>query len=1138
MDRKSIGGLIGKSFNSPRKRVPMVQSLKRNSSTLSVSGRSNQSTQIICRTAGHIVENFGSSLPVLVTEALTFVDRNAAVSVGISVDGWVWLVCGRRLLVWQCKTTIHDVKQRRTFKSQCRELLLPQSDLAHKAECIAVWLPQGHQVPSCMAVSPEGVVRFWTSVSHEGSSVETSAELAGQEVDCLTHVPGHGCILATTTCTVALLQPQFVNGKNTISCRVLRTSQGWLGGIGRRMSSLIFGAIPQSPVTETKLVKVVCTNFTDKGSRVLILAGTSLQYWSFPQGEQEKMEFEEDVGQIVSQAFQRRIWESSACSPQNMDTWLIDMQPYEEGIVLFVAAHSPEVSTKVHFAIGFVPLNGTTLGNAFKWFMPVKLGYFIYNENPVCLDIVLSYRFILSGWEAIIYNEHNVIIINTLVEHEQDKVDIVRGGEDSILGGALCSGTPVLFTRNLGLVSIIPNDFTTQDFNASYSDVSASVDYSCNASMAGENFYTITRNEELQEMFCRSDPCAQLRAAFLLRLRQNKAQCEEILSQLFPLQEEPVMDIDANLDTLILKVAKDLIDDYPANDPRWTNHRDLSMTLNSVTSMHIPHQLEAKQKALDLFITFLKEYGLWDRFCAVSYRGIIMSTSFVLAEYAEKIVASLSIYNIQQKFADIVDAIIEKTLKPEAYVSDELSSHDIFYREVSTVHRFLPNLVESAVEVTQSERPTLQIAQYIMHINSILLSILHEVVKYRQYNAERFAPSRCSSGIAEYLPWTAATGKHSLKTCLNTMQSLTLKHGVVGTNDSSLRNVLYEQLVSLIDLILDGRKCHLESIRGTEKFEILLKQYETERTNLIQPLVKEEQYENAAMLAEKYYDFAALVQICELTNNKTRLDNYMERFASHDFVGFLFSWYVKDGRQGQLIERCRRGGAPELTERLSEHPSISWVQTALTDELRLAANTLHSLATQENELVTRKKTMLSLSKLALLASNEPENEIKDCTNRINRELSLIAHQEDLPAEVLATYGYDIDKLRVLTPTELIILYTCEENDGSNEYDFKKALDLLDFVEQEEEKASLKLRIWARVARRDKWDIVTKNPEQQVQETLFFKLMDLTHFMGNKIETFLPSVDLLLAEQELGDLAASSNFQYLIKLVYEYAYHNY
>lgn len=113
---------------------------------VSVSGRSNQSVQVICRTNSHVVENFGSSLPVLVTEALTFVDNNVAVSVNVSLDGWAWLVCGRRLLIWQCKTTIHDPRQRRTFKTQCRELLLTQSDLAHKAECIAVWVAPGQQV--------------------------------------------------------------------------------------------------------------------------------------------------------------------------------------------------------------------------------------------------------------------------------------------------------------------------------------------------------------------------------------------------------------------------------------------------------------------------------------------------------------------------------------------------------------------------------------------------------------------------------------------------------------------------------------------------------------------------------------------------------------------------------------------------------------------------------------------------------------------------------------------------------------------------------------------------------------------------------------------------------------------------------
>ncbi|XP_078046274.1 nuclear pore complex protein Nup133 [Augochlora pura] len=1133
MDRTSIGNSVAKSLTSSRKRMLNVQSSRKNTSTNSVSGRSNQSVQIICNTPNYVLESFGSPLPVLVTEALTFVESNTAVSANISEDGWAWLVCGRRLLIWQCKTTIHDPKHRKAFKSQCRELLLPQSDLAHKADCIAMWIPPGHQLPSCMAVSPEGIVRFWTSIAHEGSSIETSAELAGQEVNCLTYVPGHGCILVTTTCTVALLQPQFANGKNSISCQVLRSSQGWLGGIGRRMSSLIFGAIPQSPVIESKFVKVACTGLGDKGFRVLILAGLSLQYWSFPHNEQEKMEFDEDIGHIISQAFQRNISALSTCNLQSIMTWLVDMQVCDEGIVFLMGAQSSDGHLLPLFlAIGLIQLSSTTLANTFKWFVPITRDLYGCPET-----LLVTQRLILCGRDAIICDDTDVIVVNCMSDFKENKIRLGRQ-EDQILGGALCSGTPVLLTKVSGLVSILPTDSASQDFNISYADTNASTDYSHRLTVAAQNFSSLISNEEVQDMFYSSDSATQLRAAFLLSLRQNKVQCEEILSQLFPLQEEQVLDIDASLDTLVLKVAQDLIDDYPANDPRWSNHRDLTMTINAVTSMQIPHQLEGKQKALDLYVTFLKEHNLWSRFCAVTHRGIIMSTPHVLAEYSEKIIAALTIYNLQNRYPDIVDTTIEQTLNPESYVSDELTAHDIFYRETSTIHQFLPILVNNANEVTQSERPLQQVAHYIMQVNTILLNVLHEVLKYRQYNVERFSPTRSSNITTEYLPWTAAVGKNGLRNCLTTMYNLTLKHGVTGTNDSIVRSELYEQLVSFIDLILDGRKCHLESVRGPEKFEILMKQYETDRANLIQPLIKEEQYDSAAMLAEKYCDFGSLIQICELTNNKNRLDGYIEKFSDQDFVGFLFSWYVKDGRQGQLVEKCRQGGTVELAEKLAEHPTLSWVQSALTDDLRFAASTLHSLAVEETELVTRKKSMLSLAKLALLASDDPEKEVRQRLEKIDNELAMIAHQEDLPTHVLTTYGYDIEKLRVFTPTELITLYTSEDNVDANEYDFKKALDLLEYIEDKDHAETLKLQIWARAAKRDEWTTIGKNPEQQVQELIFFKLMDLAHFMGGVVEEFLPPVDRLLLEPELGDLAASSNFQFLIKFVYEYAYHNY
>lgn len=94
------------------------------------------------------------------------------------------------------------------------------------------------------------------------------------------------------------------------------------------------------------------------------------------------------------------------------------------------------------------------------------------------------------------------------------------------------------------------------------------------------------------------------------------------------------------------------------------------------------------------------------------------------------------------------------------------------------------------------------------------------------------------------------------------------------------------------------------------------------------------------------------------------------------------------------------------------------------------------------------------------------------------------------------------------------LYTCDENKVVNEYDFKKALDLLDYVESEDDRTSLKLRIWARAAARDQWDTVSKNPEQQVQGTLFFKLMDLVHLMGESFFAYFYFTSVFQLELEV------------------------
>lgn len=69
--------------------------------------------------------------------------------------------------------------------------------------------------------------------------------------------------------------------------------------------------------------------------------------------------------------------------------------------------------------------------------------------------------------------------------------------------------------------------------------------------------------------------------------------------------------------------------------------------------------------------------------------------------------------------------------------------------------------------------------------------------------------------------------------------------------------------------------------------------------------------------------------------------------------------------------------------------------------------------------------MLSLAKLSLLASDEKEHVIEDISNEIDSELELVAHQEDLPENVLVSYGYDVTRLGVLTPQELIKVFKFE-----------------------------------------------------------------------------------------------------------------
>lgn len=168
----------------------------------------------------------------------------------------------------------------------CYELQLPPSDLSHKADLVCVFdNNEKCQVPSTIAVSPEGIIRFWPNIAYEGHSIETVAnDLQGQECISLTDMAPLGCILGTTTSSLVHITISSIDGQNTIVCRTLKVPQGMLAGFGRKVTSFIFGAMPATQSPEAKqLIKVVRDNTICSvdlmEQYIWVLAGCSAQKW-------------------------------------------------------------------------------------------------------------------------------------------------------------------------------------------------------------------------------------------------------------------------------------------------------------------------------------------------------------------------------------------------------------------------------------------------------------------------------------------------------------------------------------------------------------------------------------------------------------------------------------------------------------------------------------------------------------------------------------------------------------------------------------------------------------------------------------------------------------------------------------------
>ncbi|XP_063387643.1 nuclear pore complex protein Nup133 [Cydia fagiglandana] len=1235
MDFPNTSGI--KSPFSPRVRQSItgrragLSSAKKNQSKFMQSTEA-PTGEVIYKTALTTVETYGHPLPVLVTEALTF--ASGEVTVGLSANGYCWLVFGRRLLVWA------------RDGGAARELTLPQTDLQHKAELVEVFYEDGAQMPSCIGVSPEGVVRYWPSVGQE-LYVDTSCELAGQECSRLVASgSASGLLLATTSCSLLQLRPE--PERPGVTCRQLRPPSGWLGGIGRRVSLLFFGSMPAN--ADTKLVGVVILHDgpmsagSEPAGYIALVGGGGgavLQLWRGADLHEHNLrraltDAHRAQGDVNS--LQVMCLDVRAGGPRSL-ALLIACVNVARSDTRHAIAHMSVEDPANPRVTSLIPLRGCTLSPDIaprllplpsaaalytSTYVAIVSEYIVHHctrpsqppsnfpHTPPRLHPVTRHRSAppaaalrrrpvhqhICGYShvqdpayprvtsliplrgctlspdiaprllplpsaAALYTSTYVAIVSTVANDKVEYIDVASEG-DRILGATLCNGQPLLFSRKHGVLALTSAETVSTNVSVCESPMGSpcpSDVYDGNLSL-----YEIDPHEV---SMVTTDACGKLKTAFLFHLRRDTAACRAIVQDLFPAKQRS----DPALDNTVVRIATELCDDIPQGDPRWKQRPGgpaTNIPLGSSSALQINAQLRDKQRAFSLFADFLRATGLWQRLGSLSLEtgGDCVSTVSALGMLAEKLAIALALRKKQQSGdSQLIDAAVYQVVcgdeaepeEPEveaALSSGALSPADVCFRRVSSIQRVLVALCSVCAPAQHDARA---LATHAQHVSRLLTSILTEVHGTRaQWQPRPLLPPLGSGAllprlvqlhtraVTQYGPGCPdVVLRSSLYEATSLLADLILTEAEPLRQHSDTRHVgdkmrrdiiqpyisiLYEATSLLADLILteaEPLRQHSDTRHVGDKM----------RRDIIQPYIDAGQTERAAVLAEKFKDFELLIEMCDRQDDMERLYSYIDKYSGEGIAEAAFAYLMEAGGAGTarlvraLGARYPARAAAWLARAPARDPARA-LHLLQAKDYGQAAQVLAGLAQGERDEVNRMTTTASLAKLCLLASDE-EPQPSDLWSKVEGCLSLAEQHAALPRDIKLLHGLDAADCKVMPPEELVQMYIESESDALTEYDYKKALDLTDFVQDMERRDDLRLRVWCACIRRSSWDTVNvEAPAAELQDKMFFRLMHLVHFMGGDLELLLPPAEDILTARELAELVSDARFRYIIKYGYE------
>lgn len=409
-----------------------------------------------------------------------------------------------------------------------------------------------------------------------------------------------------------------------------------------------------------------------------------------------------------------------------------------------------------------------------------------------------------------------------------------------------------------------------------------------------------------------------------------------------------------DMEASILLLSKDILNALPSSQPTWAQ---------DTTPIQITQQLSQKQDIHARYLQFLQTMQLYEKLSLQGEANLRLHTEKIqaamfLREYENMLLSkgidsSDAITTAMRYFAKDIQS------NDTASALTSLTMHDICYSQVTMIDGMLLK-VEDFLDISFKGSKT---------------SVEHHIVQLHYCN--KVFQCILSPLKGESLNFTISEGTIYTQSIQQVIEKQLFIYTIpvmdevrnVAGEPASLADEKIQTLVQQLAFLVDKL---LESFQFT-KFPS--PQYLQIRDRAIMYLVTIGNPTVAIQLAEKYKAFEPLIQIC--AKDIARLKHYTHIFRADNFSQTLFKYCISHEMYRELLSGEFADEDGQLKNFLSNYPLYSWVYNIKGPDYIDVAHTLHTLGTSELQNLSRRKTLLSLSKLSsLMTINDTSQDIR------------------------------------------------------------------------------------------------------------------------------------------------------------------